>query len=1270
MTHLIAKGMTALLLALLGMVCVLWVWSGHNSSLALVLTHLPEWLPPGQTLTAHNIHGSVREGGTIGELRWRANGLTVQAFDVRIGYSLSKLLQRQLELTELRIGQLRVNDQSDKPAERRPPENLVLPLHVSLKAQVDRLFLQQATTPLATDIAFTYRFDGKQHMINKGLVNIAAGSYGFNGHVQAQDELRVEMQAQGRIKAHIAGAKQPQLLTATATLTGALFRSDSTLQLQAALHSSGSVAPAAKSLTKTDAQLSLSATLAPWQLQPIAKAQANWKALDLALLWPQAPQTNLSGELVVTPMPATNGARWAARIGLHNSQPGPMNQQGLPLQNLSAQFEYQDPRWLLRDFQLEAAGGHITGSGRYDGTGWRVEAKVENLSPEQVDSRWMGGAIHGHIKGQQSAQGLAFETDLRANTWSGRTDASAWPVHLQALQSKGLWAEPELKLEHFSAKVSEASLQGSGRYHSQNHAVQATLDLQLPGLEASVKGTAAADSGGGHLSVLVTDAQRSADWLGRWPALAKVLDQGKLHGNAQITGRWAGGWGKDLHGPQFDLAMESSLLQWQPKGTVTKAQTQLRALRAHAAGSLDQFKVESQGRADVGSQQLQWRTQGLAKVVNSKALQAAVSELKVTWQKSTNTPEWSLQLAPEKNANDPQLQLNWRLDSDKQALLVSGWRAQLSGPLPGEVTLQWHPAHWTQTGTGQASWASSGQLLGLPLSWLDAWSPKPMAELGLSSDLMLQGQWDLSQSDTLRLQASLERSSGDLQLNTGDSRQPVLPADLREASLRVDLNQRQLATSLRWDSSRAGKALVALSTTLGSSDGLWQWRDDAPVGASVQLQSPPAQAWTALAPPGWRLRGVVDADIVLSGTRAVPVWSGKLRARDLAVRSVLQGLDFERGFLDATLSGQKLTIEQATLYGAGASGGSLNVNGSIDWITDSKVSSVAAHTRMALATDIKALRVSVRPDRRMTASGKIDATFDGAELRLNGALVADHALITLPDNATPALGADVEIRQPDNAKRPSLTRSTPETAPSPVAFKLRVELDPGADFQVRGRGLQGRLAGKLVLQSQGAGTTLLSGTLRTEAGTYQAYGQRLNIEQGTMLFTGAIDNPTLDILAIRPQLTQRVGVQVSGTALTPVVRLYAEPDLPDAEKLSWLLLGRSSGNGGAEAALLQQAAMVMIGNRRKGPSTTLAQTIGLDELSVQGKSTTAGGEIDSATVTLGKRLTKDIYVAYEHSLAGTVGAFSIFYDLSNRFAVRAQTGEQSAVDLIFTLRYD
>jgi translocation and assembly module TamB len=57
-------------------------------------------------------------------------------------------------------------------------------------------------------------------------------------------------------------------------------------------------------------------------------------------------------------------------------------------------------------------------------------------------------------------------------------------------------------------------------------------------------------------------------------------------------------------------------------------------------------------------------------------------------------------------------------------------------------------------------------------------------------------------------------------------------------------------------------------------------------------------------------------------------------------------------------------------------------------------------------------------------------------------------------------------------------------------------------------------------------------------------------------------------------------------------------------------------------------------------------------------------------VTLGKRLGRNLYAAYERSLSGAVGTLSVYYDLSRRVTVRASAGERAAVDLIVTFSYD
>jgi translocation and assembly module TamB len=128
--------------------------------------------------------------------------------------------------------------------------------------------------------------------------------------------------------------------------------------------------------------------------------------------------------------------------------------------------------------------------------------------------------------------------------------------------------------------------------------------------------------------------------------------------------------------------------------------------------------------------------------------------------------------------------------------------------------------------------------------------------------------------------------------------------------------------------------------------------------------------------------------------------------------------------------------------------------------------------------------------------------------------------------------------------------------------------------------------------------------------------------------------------------------------------------LPDAEKLSWLVVGRASASGGAEAALLQQAALALLGSKSGGMSGGLAASLGLDELSFRGTSSNADGTTAGGAITLGKRFSRNFYAAYERSISGALGTLYVFYDLSQRFTIRAQAGQQSAVDLIFTVPYD
>ena len=98
----LAGGLLASLVALaLVAVAALWWWLGSPQSLAMALAQTAARLPAGQQLESREVSGTLRSGGHIGWLRWRSPSLTVEAHDIRIGWSLAPLLQRTVQLGEV-----------------------------------------------------------------------------------------------------------------------------------------------------------------------------------------------------------------------------------------------------------------------------------------------------------------------------------------------------------------------------------------------------------------------------------------------------------------------------------------------------------------------------------------------------------------------------------------------------------------------------------------------------------------------------------------------------------------------------------------------------------------------------------------------------------------------------------------------------------------------------------------------------------------------------------------------------------------------------------------------------------------------------------------------------------------------------------------------------------------------------------------------------------------------------------------------------------------
>jgi translocation and assembly module TamB len=1267
-----------------------WWWAGTEGSLATAL----RWAP-WTALSTNGVSGSLRHGGQASRMAWQSPSLQMEATQVTLRWQAEALLSRRLHIEQLAVGSLLITPGTATPAPQAgPPTSLRLPL--PLLVTLDDFSvgqLRRVGTPAfeATDLRGSYAYSNSrhQHALTLRQAQVASGRYSANVVLDADGPMALEASLAGALTASVPASTQNLPLRLQASAKGTL----TDLQLQAELALDGALAAPA---TKLAPQASLKAQVQPWGAQALVDMQASFSQLDLARLWPQAPQTQLTGTVQVKPQVQAQGSpgepAWRLEVNFQNTQPGPWDRGRLPVAQLTASGQWRGGQALLQSLDARLGEGRLQASGQWTAPGgskdWDVDAQLTLVNPATIYAALPAQRLSGHATLQSRGPALSFDAVLKAAgaaapaaaTPTGQTTAlQQWlgQLRLQDASARGSWLAGAaaatggtLELGALKLRSADAALSASGRYQPRAFAGQGQLSLSAPGLAVTADGALSPDNGAGQLSVKAADAQRALSWLRGLPGLANPLEAAAARGRGQLSLAWQGGW----RDPQLQASLDLPALVWQLPATARSSQAgtplQLRDVQASVNGRLRQAQVSASGRAQLGARrfELALKAEGGAEAGATPRWQASVQQL----QLSVQDPAWGPGF--------------WRLAS-QGAFGLQGAAAQidigaglasLQAPInpnrngaANTAAISWQTARWQ---AGQVS--SAGNISGIPLAWAEL-AGLPTVVAGAAGPLVFDGAWDAVIGPDLRFTAQLARSSGDLtlQAETTEGLPVRVAAGLRDARLSVRARGEALSAEWRWDSERAGTAEGQLKTRLiparegeaaQAGDitlGGWRWPADAAVSGQLRAQLPRIGAWSALAPPGWRLRGSLATQLSLSGTRSAPQLSGDLQASDLALRSVVDGIEFDRGRLRARFDGDRLRISEFSLQGAGAngSGGQLNAEGEAAWM--------GGAPQVRLKAQLQRLRASLRTDRQLTVSGQLEGKLSAAATEISGALSVDQAQLLLHDESRPELGDDVVLR--NAAKVTSATAPPAGAARDARRTQIAVQIDLGQDFRVVGKGIDTRLRGVLALLGDAVNKPRLYGTLTTEGGQYRAYGQRLQIEEGVLRFGGPIDNPALDILAVRPNMSQRVGVQISGTALLPRVRLYAEPELPDAEKLAWLVLGRSSASGGAEAAVLQQAALALLGSKSgsNGMSGALAASLGLDELSLRAPSG-SGASASAGAITLGKRFSSNFYAAYERSLSGTLGTLYLFYDLSQRFTVRAQSGEQTAIDLIFTVPYE
>jgi len=134
------------------------------------------------------------------------------------------------------------------------------------------------------------------------------------------------------------------------------------------------------------------------------------------------------------------------------------------------------------------------------------------------------------------------------------------------------------------------------------------------------------------------------------------------------------------------------------------------------------------------------------------------------------------------------------------------------------------------------------------------------------------------------------------------------------------------------------------------------------------------------------------------------------------------------------------------------------------------------------------------------------------------------------------------------------------------------------------------------------------------------------------------------------------------------VRLVSDPDVPDPDKLAWLVLGRPAESGNTQdGKTLQSSAVALAAGLGTSPlQAQLARSVGLDEITFM----PGTGDSEGGVVAVGKQISDKIYVTQEFGVRAASNTLRVSYQLTRRWSVRTESGDTDAVDLFFTISFD
>ncbi len=1232
----------------------------------------------GGRVSVEGPSGSLAGTMRFRRITWHGADATLVADDVVVDWNPGTLLHKHLSIRGLGARHV---DLSIKPSPEgkpaAPPTDLSLPLAVDI-GRLDVGRLDWHAGPRSGSIEgfeLGYSGDANGHHLRDVALVSEYGALHANLDVGARAPLPVTGRATLEGDGRLAGAN------ADITLEGPLARLD--------------VAMRGK---YRDAAVSLQAVATPFATTPFASATGELTGVDASTFDASLPATRLRMHLAFAP----RGDGIAGNVDLVNDAPGAIDAHSLPLAHLAAKFALDRDALTLDAIDATLAGGGARGDGRIALRAPRsvhfalaiADVDLARLSTKLTATRLSGRIVADADATRQTAEGDVRYRDMTlafaATVADGRVDVSRFRASAGAGSLAGSAQFALNDANDFSvrammtrldpsrfAAVPGASLDGtltaSGAVHPQ---LRANLDIgfapssRLEGLALS--GSAKANVTARAISHLVAElalgtAHLTANGAAGAPGdrLAFTLDAPRLADVAPLlpasmphpiagTLRMSGHLALDRSAVGGDVTWRAQSLQLGHYALATlsghASLAPAAASRATLATRAIDFGVDATNVAMPGRtlDALHASATGtLARHHAAFAVRAGDVDATMTLDGSVQNADrladasWTGTVASLDNRGVVPVHVagNAALTLRRGYARVENAQVDIADGRVNVGEFIWNGGRITTRGAfTRIPVASAARLAGHALP--------------VESTLVLGGEWAIAASPRLTGNFAIARESGDIQVDVPSGattkREGV---GITQLALRGTFHDDALDARLSFVSTRAGSANGTLS--VGSVSDAASGKIDRAAPLSLALRAELASL--AVFQPWFGTVAAVDGraalDVKATGTVGAPLWSGSLEGKTLAIDAPQYGVHIEDGELHAHLADRGVALDALRFRGGD---GTFEASGMIAL----PGSSATAQTHVTWKA--QNFRIANRPDLRFVVDGNGAVALADRRLALRGSMTVVEGHVEYEPQPSGRLASDIVIEG-----EPRVDRSASEKRP-PLA--LDVEIDLGRNLTFEGEGLDARLAGRIRVTTDANGNLHANGTIRTVNGTYIAFGQKLTIDRGRVIFDGPPDNPALDVVALRKNLAVEAGIEITGTVKLPQVRVTSNPPVPENEALAWLVTGQGLNSGGRiDYGALGAASAALLGRHGKPFTANVAQRLGLDEISLQTSSSGTSGAQGTANqvVVFGKRISDRLSLGYEQGLSLASSAVRLEYALSRQVTLRAEAGTTSGVSIVY-----